>query len=66
MAGQSKPMRLPPWGSAIAGSTGAVLANAIVYPLDMYVRDGSQENDIGADKRIRPFPAESKQNSKCK
>lgn len=28
---------LPPWGSAVAGATGAVLANAMVYPLDMYV-----------------------------
>ena len=28
---------LPPWGSALAGATGAVLANATVYPLDMYV-----------------------------
>lgn len=28
---------LPPWGSAVAGATGAVLANALVYPLDMYV-----------------------------
>lgn len=28
-------MRLPPWGSAVAGATGAVLANAIVYPLDI-------------------------------
>ncbi len=28
---------LPPWGSAIAGATGAVLANAMVYPLDMFV-----------------------------
>lgn len=26
---------LPPWGSAIAGATGAVLANALVYPLDI-------------------------------
>ncbi|MCJ1482106.1 ADP/ATP carrier protein [Schaereria dolodes] len=26
---------LPPWGNALAGATGAVLANAIVYPLDM-------------------------------
>ncbi|KAL4916985.1 mitochondrial carrier domain-containing protein, partial [Aspergillus aurantiobrunneus] len=34
MAGQSKPV-LSPWGSAVAGSTGAVLANAIVYPLDL-------------------------------
>lgn len=30
----SKPS-LPPWGNALAGATGAVLANAIVYPLDM-------------------------------
>lgn len=37
MTGQSKAMRLSPWGSAVAGATGAVLANAIVYPLDMYV-----------------------------
>lgn len=28
---------LPPWGNALAGATGAVLANAIVYPLDMWV-----------------------------
>ncbi|KAI9741017.1 MAG: ADP/ATP carrier protein [Cirrosporium novae-zelandiae] len=33
MAGQSK--ALSPWGSALAGATGAVLANAAVYPLDM-------------------------------
>ncbi|OQE19024.1 hypothetical protein PENSTE_c016G05841 [Penicillium steckii] len=35
MAGQSKPVRLSPWGSAVAGATGAVLANAVVYPLDL-------------------------------
>ncbi|KAI2626662.1 mitochondrial carrier [Hypoxylon sp. NC1633] len=35
MAVQSKPAPLPPWGFAIAGSTGAVLANALVYPLDI-------------------------------
>ncbi|KAE8145343.1 mitochondrial carrier domain-containing protein [Aspergillus avenaceus] len=34
MTGQSKPA-LSPWGSAVAGATGAVLANAIVYPLDL-------------------------------
>jgi hypothetical protein len=41
MTGQSKPAALSPWGSAVAGATGAVLANAIVYPLDMYgaIRD---------------------------
>lgn len=27
---------VPPWGLAVAGATGAVLANALVYPLDMY------------------------------
>ncbi|RMD41596.1 hypothetical protein DV735_g3538, partial [Chaetothyriales sp. CBS 134920] len=26
---------LPPWGSALAGASGAVLANALVYPLDI-------------------------------
>lgn len=35
MAVQSKPVPLPPWGNALAGATGAVLANAMVYPLDM-------------------------------
>ncbi|OJJ47872.1 hypothetical protein ASPZODRAFT_63503 [Penicilliopsis zonata CBS 506.65] len=35
MAGQSKPARLSPWGSAVAGASGAVIANALVYPLDI-------------------------------
>jgi hypothetical protein len=35
MAGQSKEALIPPWGLAVAGATGAVIANAIVYPLDM-------------------------------
>lgn len=35
MARQSKIERLPPWGNAVAGATGAVLANALVYPLDI-------------------------------
>lgn len=30
----SKPS-LAPWGNALTGATGAVLANAIVYPLDV-------------------------------
>ncbi|KAI9809683.1 MAG: hypothetical protein M1825_000115 [Sarcosagium campestre] len=34
MPSQSKEV-LPPWGSAVAGATGAVLANAVVYPLDI-------------------------------
>ncbi|KAI0117525.1 mitochondrial carrier [Hypoxylon sp. NC0597] len=35
MAVQSKSAPLPSWGYAVAGSTGAVLANALVYPLDI-------------------------------
>lgn len=34
MAGQSKEA-VPPWGLAVAGATGAVIANALVYPLDI-------------------------------
>jgi hypothetical protein len=37
MGAQSKHALLPPWGYAVAGATGAVLANAVVYPLDMSV-----------------------------
>lgn len=36
MGAQSKEAPLPPWGYAVAGATGAVIANALVYPLDMY------------------------------
>ncbi|KAL8733830.1 MAG: hypothetical protein Q9166_001818 [cf. Caloplaca sp. 2 TL-2023] len=35
MAGTTSQPPLPPWGNALAGATGAVLANAIVYPLDI-------------------------------
>merc|ERR1712093_733576 len=35
MAGQSKEAVIPPWGLAVAGATGAVIANAMVYPLDI-------------------------------
>jgi len=35
MAGQSKELPIPPWGLAVAGATGAVIANAMVYPLDI-------------------------------
>ncbi|KAI9817779.1 MAG: ADP/ATP carrier protein [Pycnora praestabilis] len=35
MSGAAKHPPLPPWGNAVAGATGAVLANAIVYPLDI-------------------------------
>ncbi|KAK4090107.1 hypothetical protein Purlil1_5733 [Purpureocillium lilacinum] len=34
MGAQSKP-EISPWGRAAAGATGAVLANALVYPLDI-------------------------------
>jgi hypothetical protein len=34
MGGQSK-MELAPWGKAVAGASGAVIANALVYPLDI-------------------------------
>ncbi|RQM08178.1 hypothetical protein DH86_00000633 [Scytalidium sp. 3C] len=34
MAALSKEV-LPPWGQAVAGATGAVIANALVYPLDI-------------------------------
>ena len=36
MTGQKEQV-LPPWGLALAGSTGALVANALVYPLDMFV-----------------------------
>lgn len=35
MASKAPLPPLPPWGAAVAGATGAVIANAIVYPLDM-------------------------------
>lgn len=35
MSAMSKEAPIPPWGLAVAGATGAVLANAIVYPLDI-------------------------------
>ena len=37
MAVQSKPAPIGPWGKATAGAAGAVLANALVYPLDLCV-----------------------------
>ena len=39
---------LPPWGNALAGATGAVLANAIAYPLDMYAELPVVDNSEGA------------------
>lgn len=35
MAIQSKSTPIGPWGKATAGAAGAVLANTLVYPLDM-------------------------------
>ncbi|KAL2164380.1 hypothetical protein VTH06DRAFT_3596 [Thermothelomyces fergusii] len=35
MTVQSKPAPIGPWGKATAGAAGAVLANALVYPLDL-------------------------------
>jgi hypothetical protein len=35
MAAQSDDMVLPPWGGAVAGAAGGVLANSLVYPLDL-------------------------------
>jgi len=32
---KSDAARLAPWESAVAGAAGAVIANALVYPLDM-------------------------------
>lgn len=35
MVAASKETPIPPWGLAVAGATGAVIANALVYPLDI-------------------------------
>ncbi|MCJ1313753.1 ADP/ATP carrier protein [Agyrium rufum] len=35
MAAKTGQPPLPPWGNALAGATGAVIANALVYPLDI-------------------------------
>ncbi|PYI03611.1 putative peroxisomal carrier protein [Aspergillus sclerotiicarbonarius CBS 121057] len=58
MAGQSKPV-LSPWGSAVAGATGAVLANALVYPLDLVktklqvqVKSTADSKDEGSDDTV--------------
>ena len=37
MPSKADRLPLPPWGNAVAGATGAVLANAVVYPLDVWV-----------------------------
>lgn len=51
MAGQSKEASIPPWGLAIAGASGALLANALVYPLDMYGYIPNSGNDVSLTDR---------------
>lgn len=46
---------VPPWGLAIAGSTGAILANALVYPLDI-VKTRLQV-------QVKPQPGETKRDT---
>jgi len=46
---------VPPWGLAIAGSTGALLANALVYPLDI-VKTRLQV-------QVKPQPGDALRNS---
>jgi hypothetical protein len=41
MAVQSKIAPIGPWGKATAGAAGAVLANTLVYPLDLCVKSAS-------------------------
>lgn len=60
MTGQSKPA-ISPWGRAVAGATGAVLANALVYPLDIVktrlqvqVRSNSYAAAAAADPDAEP------------
>ncbi|KAK7726436.1 ADP/ATP carrier protein [Cytospora paraplurivora] len=54
MAIQSKSAPIGPWGKATAGATGAVLANALVYPLDLVktrlqVQENRKPGDAPAD-----------------
>ncbi|KAI9682482.1 MAG: ADP/ATP carrier protein [Trizodia sp. TS-e1964] len=51
---------LPPWGSAVAGATGAILANAAVYPLDivktrLQVQVKSKPEDILSTVDSEPY-----------
>jgi hypothetical protein len=60
MGVQSKEV-IPPWGLAVAGASGAVLANALVYPLDMYVARFFAEDTLDTNR-----PAESRRVFKSK
>ncbi|EON98111.1 putative peroxisomal adenine nucleotide transporter 1 protein [Phaeoacremonium minimum UCRPA7] len=54
MAIQSKVAPIGPWGRATAGATGAVLANALVYPLDMQVKTKPGEAPIADSDATEP------------
>jgi hypothetical protein len=45
MGAQSKP-EISPWARASAGAVGAVLANALVYPLDMYAQSQTRYHSL--------------------
>ncbi|ROT38859.1 peroxisomal adenine nucleotide transporter 1 [Sodiomyces alkalinus F11] len=54
MVAQSKPVAtLSPWGRAMAGASGAVLANALVYPLDIV------KTRLQVQVKARPSPTAS-------
>lgn len=44
--------QLPAWGDALSGSTGAVVANALVYPLDMYGTSCGGPEETSTDDHV--------------